>query len=422
MRKLILTATAVAVVAGLASAAYVSGVFDKNITVSFASDEVAMPKILLLPAESNECQRRRVLDDFGGAIDNIDMIDGKTKVVVYQRLPLIHSETTYYPVSDRKDCESFAKDGAINVSKHGQLFTSIERDATGLKPVRERKYSPDGKLVSAGNLVDGGNKFQTDFVSAAGLTTRSETYNLTSKTLESETLYRPDGTALVRQGFNQTETSFNREHFSADGKVVVSKEDRGYGHYGLSEMYPDGKPHIEASRSIGYTHLKLYRPDGTDEIRVQMWSDRSISVNHYDEAGKPYLETRWRESKSGPVDGNGYRPMVLWRFTETNDKGRPVREVDLRPDRTIEKVTVYKNFEYLNGRQEYTFNASGQAVSLKARDDNGKELPEVILTPGAGPSFTVPDSYYVFKPFSLPAGIDKYDEKISKEIQYHGGM
>jgi hypothetical protein len=80
MRKLILSAAALAVVAGLASVAYVNGMFDKNITVSFASAEVAMPKILLLPGESNECQRRRVLDDFGGAIDNIDMIDGKTKV------------------------------------------------------------------------------------------------------------------------------------------------------------------------------------------------------------------------------------------------------------------------------------------------------------------------------------------------------
>ena len=422
MRKLILPAAALAVVACLASAAYVSGMFNQDITVSFASAEVAMPKILLLPAESNECQRRRVLDDFGGAVDNIDMVDGKTKVVVFQRLPLIHSESTYYPVSDRKDCESFAKDGPTTVSKHGQLFTAIERDATGLKPVRERKYSPDGTLVSAGNLVDGGNKFQTDFFNAAGLTTRSETYNLTSKILESETLYRPDGTALVRQGFNQTETSFKREHFSADGTVVVSKEDRGYGHYGLSEMYPNGKPRVDATRGIGYTYLKFYRPDGTDELQVQMWSDRSITVNNYDSAGKPYLETRWRESKSGPVDGNGYRPMVLWRVIETNDKGRPVREVDLRPDRTIEKVTVYKNFEYVNGRLEYSFNASGQAISYKARDDNGKELPEVILKPGSGPSFTVPDSYHVLKPFSMPEGINKYDDKISKEIQYHGGM
>jgi hypothetical protein len=421
MRTLILSAAALAVLAGLASVAYVNSVFDKDITVSFASAEVAMPKILLLPAESNECQRRRVLDDFGGAIDNIDMVDGKTKVVVFQRLPLIHSETIYYPVSDRKDCESFAKDGTVTVSKHGQMFTFSERDATGFKPVRERKYSPDGKAISAGNLVDGGNKFQTDFFSTAGLTTRSETYNLTSKTLESETLYRPDGTALVRQGFNQSETSFNREHFSADGKVVVSKEDRSYGRYGLSELYPNGKTRLEAARSIDYNYLMLYRPDGTQELRVQMFSDRSITVNHYDSAGKPHLETRWRESKSGPVDGNGYRPMVLWRFIETNDQGKPVREVDLHPDRTIKKVTVYKNFEYAKGRQEYTFNASGQAVSYKARDDNGKELPEVILTPGAGPTFTVPDSYFVLKPFSLPAGLYKYDDKISKEIQYHGG-
>ena len=80
MRKLILSAAALAVVAGLASATYMSGMFNKDITVSFTSAEVAMPKILLLPAAGGECQRRRVLDDFGGAIDNIDLTDGKTKL------------------------------------------------------------------------------------------------------------------------------------------------------------------------------------------------------------------------------------------------------------------------------------------------------------------------------------------------------
>lgn len=422
MRKYILPAAALAVVAGLASAAYMSGMFNKDITVSFAPAEVAMPKILLLPAAGGECQRRRVLDDFGGAIDNIDLTDGKTKVVVFKRLPLIHSETTYYPSSsDRTDCESFAKDGPVTVSKHGQLFTSIERDATGLKPVRERKYDLDGKLVSAGNLIEDGSKFQTDFFSSAGLTTRSETYNLTSKTLESETLYRPDGTALVRQALNPTDTSFTREHFSADGQVVVSKESRSYGNYSMSEMYANGKPRVDASRGIGFTIMKFYRQDGTEELQVQMWSNRSITFNHYNSAGKPYLETRWNESKSGPLDNNGYRPMVPIKFIETRENGRHIREFDMRPDGTIEKVTVYKNDEYIKGRIEYAVNKQGQVLSYKARDEEGKELPEVKLTPGSGPSFAVPAGYRVMTQFSVPAGIDKYDDKIATE-QYHGGM
>ncbi len=424
MRKLILSAAALAVVSlatVLASAAYMSGMFNKDITVSFASAEVAMPKILLLPAAGGECQRRRVLDDFGGAIDNIDLIDGKTKVVVFKRLPLIHTETTYYPVSDRTDCESFAKDGPVNASKHGLLFTSVERDASGLKPVRERKYDLDGKLVSAGNLVEDGSKFQTDFFSSAGLTTRSETYNLTSKTLESETLYRPDGTALVRQELNPTETSFKREHFSADGQVVVSKESRSYGNYSMSEMYANGKPRFDASRGQGYTTLKFFRQDGTEELQVQMWSNRSITFNHYNEAGKPYLETRWMESKSGPVDGNGYRTMTLVKSIETNDKGRHIREFDMRPDGTIEKLTLYKHDEYVKGRMEYAFNKQGQVVSYKARDEEGKELPEVKLTPGSGPSFTLPAAHRVLTQFSVPAGINKYDDKIATEV-YHGGM
>lgn len=424
MRKLIVSAAALAVVSlatVLASAAYMSGMFTKDITVSFTSAEVAMPKILLLPAAGGECQRRRVLDDFGGAIDNIDLTDGKTRVVVFKRLPLIHSETTYYPVSDRTNCESFAKDGPVTVSKHGPLFTTVERDITGRKPVRERKYDLDGKLVSAGNLVENGSKFQTDFFSTAGLTTRSETYNLTSNSVESETLYRPDGTALVRQALNPTDTSFTREHFSADGQVVVSKETRSYGNYTMAEMYANGKPHFEASRGIQYTSLKFHRPDGSDELQVQMWSNRSITFNHYNEAGKPYLETRWMESKSGPVDGNGYRTMTLVKSIETNDKGRHIREFDLRPDGTIEKVTLYKNDEYLKGRIEYTVNKQGQTVSYKARDEEGKELPEVIVAPGAGPNFTVPASHRVLTQFSVPAGINKYDDKIATE-QYHGGM
>ncbi|MDP3507126.1 MAG: hypothetical protein Q8T09_03975 [Candidatus Melainabacteria bacterium] len=421
MRKYILPAAALAVVAGLTSLAYVNGMFNKDITVSFAPAEVAMPKILLLPAAVGECQRRRVLDDFGGAIDNIDLVDGKTKVVVFKRLPLIHSETTYYPSSsDRTNCESFAKDGPVTVSQHGPVYTAIERDATGFKPVRERKYDLDGKLVSAGNLIEDGSKFQTDFFSTAGLTTRSETYNLTSNSVESETLYRPDGTALVRQALKPSETDFKREHFSADGQVVVSKESRSYGNYSISEMYANGKPRVDASRGQGYTSLKFYRQSGTEELQVHLWSDRSITFKHYNEDGKPYLETRWVESKSGPVDGKGYRPLNLVKFIETNEAGRHIREFNIRPDGTIEKVTLYKNDEYLKGRIEYAFNKQGQVVSYKARDEEGEQLPEVIVAPGSGPNFTVPASHQVLTQFSIPAGIDKYDDKIATEV-YHGG-
>ena len=422
MRTLILSAAACAVVAGLASAAYVSGVFQKDITVSFATAEVDMPKILLVPAAAGECQRRRVLDDFGGAIDNVDLVDGKTRVVVYKRLPLIHTENTYYPVSDRTNCESFAKDGSAIEAKHGQLFTAIERDASGRKPVRERKYNPEGVLVSAGNLVANDSKFQTDFISVAGLITRSETYNLTSNSVESETLYRPDGTALVRQALNPTETSFTKEHFSVDGKVVVMKESRSYGSYALNEMYPDGKPRSENTRGIEYTYIRLFRPDSTAELQVQLWSNRSITVNHYDGAGKPTLETRWNESKSGPLDSNGYHTLVLKTAIETNDKGRHIRDIDFRPDGTMEKVTVYKDGEYLKDRIEYALNSKGQVVSFKARDNEGKELPEVLVAPGTGPSFTVPDSYRVMTQFSVPADLGKYDDKIVKEIPYHPGM
>ncbi len=422
MRKLILTAAAIAVVAGLASAAYVSGMFQKDISVSFNSTAVDMPKILLVPSAAGECQRRRVLDDFGGATDNVDLVDGKTRVVVFKRLPVIHSETTYYPVSDRKDCESFSKDGPVTEGRHGQLFTSIERDNTGRKPVRERTYSPDGKLVSAGNLVENGGKFQTDTISLAGLITRSETYNLTSNSIESETLYRPDGTALVRQALKPTETSFTKEHFSADGKVVVMKESRSYGNYNMSKMYPDGKPQFEAYRGIDYTNLKFFRTDGTAELQVQLWSFRSITFNHFNAAGMPDHETRWTESKSGTLDSNGYKPLVLTKFIETNEQGKPIREVDLRADGTVEKATVFKNGEYYHNRVEYVVNPQGQAISYKARDNEGNLVPEVILTPGTGPTFTVPDAYRVLTPFSVPAGLDRYDDKIVKEIPYHPGM
>ena len=77
--------------------------------------------------------------------------------------------------------------------------------------------------------------------------------------------------------------------------------------------------------------------------------------------------------------------------------------------------------DYIKGRIEYTVNKQGQTVSYKARDEEGKELPEVIVAPGAGPNFTVPASHRVLTQFSVPAGINKYDDKIATE-QYHGGM
>lgn len=417
MRKLLSLTAASALVASLISVAYVNGVFDRDISVSFDSAAIDMPKILLLPADSKECQRRRTLDDFGGAIDNIDMSDGSTKVIVYNRLPKIKSVTAYYPAAGYESCESFAKQGPQNLNNHGQMATLDERDHTSLKPERTRQYNRQGHLERAGNLIEGGTKFQTDFFNLAGLITRSETYALVKKRNESETSYRADGTRLMRQTLPSTETSFYREHFSADGKILVMKEDRSYGHYGLSLMHPNGQTNVSALKSISVSELNYFRTDGTIELQVKLFSGRMVSFKHFDQAGKKQLDSTWREGTVGTPDANGYRPLVLWRINEVNSEGRATREFVYRPDGTLEKVTFYKNSNYFEVSAEYKCDDQGKVISSQAADKDGNKLPEIVY--GADepnrPTFTMPTSYFAQPQFTVPAGFSKYDSQIAEE-------
>ena len=417
MRKLLSITAASAIVASLISVAYMQGMFDKHISVSFNSAAVDMPKILLLPADSKECQRRRTLDDFGGAIDNVDMSDGSTKVIVYKRLPNIKSVTAYYPAAGYENCESFAKHGPQNLNNHGQMATLDERDHTGLKPLRTRQYNRQGHLERAGNLIEGGTKFQTDFLNLAGLPTRSETYDLVKKRNESETSYRADGTRLMRQTLLSTETSFYREHFSADGKSLVMKEDRSYGHYGMSLMHPNGQTKVSALQSIDVSELNFFRTDGTIELQVKLLSARTVRFKHFDKAGQKQLESIWREGEVGTPDANGYLPLVLWGINEVNSEGRATREFVYRPDGTLEKVTFYKNSDYYEVSAEYKCDDQGKVISSQTVDNDGNKLPEVVY--GADepnrPTFTVPSSYLAQPQFTVPAGFSKYDSEIAGE-------
>ena len=416
MRKLLHLAAALAVVASLVAVAYERGMFEKDISVSFGSVAVAMPKILLLPAESKECQRRRTTDDFGGSVDNIDMFDGSTKVIVYKLLPNINSVTAYYPAEGFSNCESFAKGDMVN-HNHGQLASLEERDLTGRYPLRYREYNPQGKLVKAANLIEGGKKYQTDYLNVAGLITRSETYDLVGNRKESDTSYRPDGTRLLRQSATASESSFEREHFSADGATLVMKESRSYGHYSLSLMHENGNAKVSGIRAIGLSELMYFRPDGTLELLVKLLPGRSVSIKQYDTAAKKFLESTWQEGKVGQPDANGYRPMVLARVNEVNSEGRATREFVLRPDGTLEKVIFYKNSAYFEVVIEYKCDEHGNVISSKANDKDGKALPEVNYSTAKGsvPVFTVPQSYLAQPQFAVPASLSKYDAQIAEE-------
>jgi len=418
MKKYI-PAVAIAAVVTLSAAAYFGGVFQRELPSNLGPAEVvAMPKILLLPAESNECQRRRVLDGMGGAVDNVDMTNGFTKVVEYVKLPRITREIVYYPAPEHKDCDAFTKDAA---TLHGPLFMENERDASGFRPLRERKYSIDGKLVSAGNQIDKGERFQTDFYAATGLTVRSETYNLVTKAVESETLYRPDGTALVRQAVKPSETSFTKEHFTEDGKVVAWKEARSYGSYEITLMYQDGKPRVKATRGINSLTMHEYRPDGTDSLSVQQW-EYSTDITVYNEAGKRILDKKWKIDDKAPKDANGKPNMYVSHAIEVNETGKQIRRYDFRPDGTIETVTVHKDGEFWKNRVEYTLDSNGRVISSKPFDDKGDVMKVVAYAKDPGLRFNVPVSYKAMPQYSVPAGIKDHDEKMASEIQYHGGM
>ncbi len=416
--KRYLPAIAIATVVSLSAAAYFGGMFQRELPSDLGTTEViAMPKILLLPAEANECQRRRVLDGMGGAVDNIDMKDGYTKVVEFAKLPRISREIVYYPAPEHKDCEAFAKD---EDTVRGPLFMENVRDASGFRPLRERKYSADGKLLSAGNQIDKGERFQTDFFAATGLTVRSETYNLAKKEVESETLYRLDGTALVRQSIKPSESSFTKEHFMEDGKAIAWMEVRTYGGYEITLMYQDGKPRVKATRGINSLSMRQYRPNGTDELLVQEWQF-ATDVTIYNEAGKQTLQTKWKVDNDAPKDASGKPKMYLSHVIEVNEQGRNLRRFDFRTDGTIETVTVHKDAEFWKNRVEYTLDKSGRVISSKPFDEKGDVMPVVTYAKDPGLRFTVPTSYKAIPQYTVLAGIKAHDEKMANEV-YHGGM
>jgi hypothetical protein len=415
-----IAALSLAVLAVIGSAIYFSGIFERDINVTFAAEaELQMPKILLLPAESNECQRRRVLDGAGGAVDNVDLTDGSTRVVEFKKLPNISREVTYYPApaGGFKNCDSFAQ-----LSARGPLLSEIERDATGLKPVRERRYAINGTLTSQGNLIADGSKFQTDYLAATGLITRSETYNLVSKAIESETLYR-DGIAYLRQALKPTESNFVKEHFSPDGKVVAWKESRSYGIYAITRMYPNGTPHTEATRGINYTILREYRPDGTSERVTENWQ-YSTDVTLYNAAGKPKLETKWKTDSKANLDPSGKPQRYLAFIVEVNEEGRALRRFEFRKDGTLETVTVHKEAQLYKDRVEYNFDATGKrVVSIKPFDAKGDVMPLVTYTSDPGIKFDVDKALFEVPNPRLPDGLFDHDDRVSTEIPHgRGGM
>lgn len=444
MKTILMSAVAIASALLVGLAVHFSGVFERDISVTFASatgnisvDSAAarsqshndsLARILLLPADKNECQRRRVLDEKGGAVDDIDLTNGSTRVVEYKKLPNIYRETTYYPAADFKDCESFAKSAAVVLSAEnpgatlaaipvtrGQLLSEIERDATGLKPVRERRYAADGKLTSQGNLTEGGAKFQTDHFGATGLVARSETYNLVTKAVESETLYR-DGVRYLRQAPNPLPNNFVKEYFSADGKVVTWKETRSYGYYGITRMYADGTPKTEATRGVNYTTLREYRPDGTSDRLIEDWQ-YTTDVTLYNAAGKPKLETKWKTDSKGPFDADGKPRRYLAFITETNDEGKALRRFDFRKDGTLETVTVFKEAQMYKDRVEYNLDPTGKrVVSMKPFDGKGDVMPLVVYTSDPGIGFDVDKALLAVPDRKLPEGLFDYDSTVTNEV------
>ncbi len=398
MRKLLPLAAALTVAASLLSATHVNGMFDKDISIPFESDKDEMQKLFLPPPESDQCQRIRTADNSGGAIDTINMKDGSTQVIVYKRLPHISTYIVYYPSAGYTDCESFAKDGPNNPNKHGQIATLNELDDTGLKSVHFRQYDPQGKLVRASNLIEGGTKSQTDYYNAEGLITRSETYDLAHNVTESETSYRADGTRLMRQSYLSSEENFEREHFSSDGKTLVMKEVRGHKRYAISLMYENGNTRVEARQKRGHSEMTFYRGDGTVELQVhlsleQLGSARMVRFKHFDKAGKKNLESIWLEGTSGETDANGYRPLVLWRVNEVDSNGLPTRELNYSPDGTLKRVTLFNYTRYLEIVGQY---------ECEERDK-------------LRPVCRAPDFFRNQPQFTVPAGLTKYEQRSAQK-------
>jgi hypothetical protein len=398
MRKLLPLAAALAVAACLFTATHVNGMFNKDIPIPFDSEEDEMQKLFLPPPESDQCQRIRTVDDSGGAIDTISMKDGSTQVIVYKPLPRINTYIVYYPSVGYTDCHSFAKDGPDDPNKHGRIATLNELDGTGLKSVHFRQYDPQGKLVRASNLIEGGTKSQTDYYNAEGLITRSETYDLVYNVTESETSYRADGTRLMRQSHLSSEQNFEREHFSSDGKTLVMKEVRSHKRYAISLMYDNGNTRVEATQKRGHSELTFYRSDRTVELQVhlspeQVGSARMVRFKHFDRAGKKNLESIWLEGTRGEIDANGYRPLVLWRVNEVDLNGLPTRELNYGPDGTLKRVTLFKYTRYLEIEGQFEC------------EDRDKLLPVC----------RAPDFFRNQPQFTVPAGLTKYEKQSAQK-------
>lgn len=321
---------------------------DSQFVSPFASPSAdytqSLPILVLADATAREALHLRRIDSSGVAIDEVTMLDGKSKVIYFADnagdMPLrtlvfypgkksdgsklLYQETIYSPIGGGILNEfSYSRDGRLTGT--GAVYATDKKvqDFTGEKARFRREFlDPLGRLSKVVDLTLGG-------------------------AVASEVRYSADGTRVWQRINNLNQSnSWAIYHYFADGVTIKRREVRTYAYFEVDDFYDDGITVSCHSQVYQWrNNLTCYRADGTYQYMItKVRKDSQLEVSSFDLNGALLTKRVFRQET---VPSAGMVSTVY----------------------KLDTVTVYSRRHGMVGTTDYRINQDGK---VSAATTNGQ--------------------------------------------------
>lgn len=265
----------------------------------FASPTVyypqSLPILVLADAAAREALHTRHIDSSGVAIDEVTMLDGKSKVIYFADnagdMPL--RELVFYPGKK--------SDGTKMLSQE-TIYSPIDGGI-----LKEFSYSRDGRLTGTGAVYATDKKvkdftgekarFRREFLDPLGRLSKVVDSTLKGA-VAGEVRYSADSARVWQRINNLAESnSWAIYHYFADGVTIKRREVRTYAYFEVDDFYDDGITVSCHSQIFQWrNNLTCYRPDGTYQYMItKVRKANQLEVSSFDLKGDLVTKRVYRE-------------------------------------------------------------------------------------------------------------------------------
>ena len=365
-----------------------------------------------LSLPTDKFAEQRIMRHFlpnGGAVDEVQMRDGSSKVITYdQYLRLLHV---------------FAYFKGGHEGERGPLMYEKTHDLGG-HLATERHLRLDGSTVMDGHINPDNTYVRHLYFAAdtAGLPAGSKLVVSAEQVFDakwkhtSETDFRTDGTRQTLHAWGEGSDELVTT-IAADGKTILSAEGTKSGNYYSVEYFPDGHT-IKADVENSYkgTTIQWYRLDQAHSVSLKVTFDNSDNdtVVVYDSTGKVVMDQVW----SLDFAGNPY-PGPEPRALDHVDHYRADGKIDVRYDfdrttRKVNKITYYLGDSpwFFGPHVAYKIGPDGVATDVENNDKNNHSDGFKPIADGKGKHFVVDPSITTRPKYELP--------KLKDSLQLYG--